>query len=153
MSTIGLPETFRFAVFNQTGISISNAPTGLPTCSGRRVRFDSNGNLSYEGSVFTFFSTAQASIGANSYVTGSTLSNTASTWLAGEFIFSAFASGNASGNLVLYLEESPDAGTTWPSPASANGQGGGMIVAVLGYASVANAASTASTTRVVNFDV
>lgn len=153
MSQIGLPETYRFAVFNQTGIAISNAPIGMPTCSGRRVRFDSNGTLSYEAAVFTFFSTNQASIGANSYVAGSTLSNTASAWLGGDFNFSAFASGNASGNLVLYLEMSPDGGTTWPSPASANGQGGGIIVAVAGYGSVANVASTASTTRIVNFEL
>lgn len=146
------PRLSDFAVFNQTGITVSDAPVGRPTASGRRVRFDTNGNLSYEADVFTFFSMT-STLGANAYVTGSTLSNTASTWLAGEFIFSAFASGNASGNLVLYLEESPDAGTTWPSPASANGPGGGMIVAVLGYGSVANVASTASTTRVINFDL
>lgn len=152
MSTIGLPETYRFAVFNQTGITVSDAPVGRPSVSGRRVRFDSNGSLSYEAAVFTFFSMT-STMGANAYVTGSTLSNTVSTWLSLEGIFSAFASGNASGNLVLYLEESPDGGSTWPVAASANGQGGGIIVAVVGYGSVANVASTASTTRIVNFDV
>jgi hypothetical protein len=117
------------------------------------VRFDSTGTLSFEAASFVFFSMAgTVSIAANSYVTGSTLSNTVSGWLGGEFNFSAFASGNASGNLVLYLETSPDGGTTWPSPASANGAGGGMIVAVLGFASTTTA-STASTTRVVNFDL
>ncbi len=153
MSLIGLPESYRFSIFNSTGVSISNAPVGMPTVSGRRVRFDSTGTLSYEAASFVFFSTNQASIGANSYVTGSTLSNTASAWLGGEFLLSGFASGNASGNIVLYLEASPDGGTTWPSPASANGAGGGIVIAVLGFGSVANVASTASTTRVAYFDL
>ena len=150
MSLAGLPETFRLAVFNGTGIAISNAPTGLPRASGRRLRFDSTGTLSYEAAEFTFFSFAAASIGANSYITGSTLSNTASNWLALDGIFSCFASGNASGNIYLYLEASPDAGTTWPTPASANGPGGAFLVAVIGYGSTTTV-STASTTQRINF--
>lgn len=103
--------------------------------------------------MFTFLSLGTTlSIGNNSYVTGSTWSNTASAWLGGEFHFSAFASGNASGTIALYLEVSPDGGTTWPSPASANGAGGGMLVTNLTFASTTTA-STASTTRVVQFDL
>lgn len=153
MSQIGLPETYRFAVYNGTAIAISNSPIGIPTISGRRVRFDSTGTLSYESVTTTFLSINQASLGSTSYAVGSTFSNTASGWLGGDFLASAFASGNASGNLIFYLEESPDGGTTWPSPASANGAGGGLVVAVIGYGSVANVASTASTTRTQNFDL
>lgn len=91
-------------------------------------------------------------IGANSYRTGSTWSNTASGWLGGEFSISCFGPSGASGNVVVYLETSVDGGTTWPSPASANGAGGGIIVAVVGYASTTTA-STASTTRVVAFEL
>ena len=157
MSLIGLPETFRMAVFNSTGITISNsAGEKLPTVSGRRVRFDSTGTLSYEAAVFTFLSasvhSAGVNIGNNSYVVGSTLSNTLSNWLGGEFLFSAGTLSNASGNVTLYLEVSPDGGATWPSPASANGAGGGMVVAVIGFASTATA-STASTTRVQGFEL
>lgn len=150
MSLIGLPETYRFAVFNQTGIAISNAPTGLPRATGRRVRFDSNGVLSYEAAEFTFLSFAQTSVGNNSYVVGSTLSNTASGWLVIDGVFSCFASGNASGNVYLYLEASPDAGTTWPVPASANGDGGAILIAAIGFGSTTTV-STASTARRVNF--
>ena len=151
MSMVGLPESFRFACFNGTGIAIASNTT--PTCSGRRVRFDSTGTLSYEGASFNFLSFGTTlSIGNNSYVTGSTFSNTASGWLGGEFLFSAFASGNASGNLTLFMEISPDGGTTWPSPASANGAGGGIVVAVIGFASTTTA-STASTTRVQAFEL
>lgn len=135
---------------NGTAITISGtAGVAPPTVGGKRVRFDSTGTLSYEATSTLFFSTT-ASIGANSYVTGSAFSNTASAWTAGDFVFSAFASGNASGNLTLYLETSVDGGTTWPSPASANGAGGGFVVAVLGFASTTTA-STASTTRSTNF--
>lgn len=152
MSQIGLPETFRFCIFNQTGIALSNGgSTPTPTVGGRRVRFDSTGTLSYESAEFRFFSNP-ASIGANSYVVGSTWSNTASAWLGGEFELSCFASGGASGNVVLYLETSVDGGATWPSPASANGAGGGIIVAVLGFANTTTN-STASTARVVAFEL
>lgn len=153
MSQIGLPQDWRFAVFNNTGVSISTVPVGMPSISGRRVRFDSAGMLSYESVTVTFLSITQGSIAQASYVTGSTFSNTLSGWLGGDFLASAFASGNASGNLVFYLEESPDGGTTWPTAASANGAGGGLVVAVIGYGSVANVASTASTTRTQNFDL
>ncbi len=146
MSLIGLPETYRFGVFNQTGIAISNAPTGLPRASGRRLRFDATGTLSYEAAEFTFLSFSQASVGNNSYVVGSTLTNTASAWLAIDGVFSCFASGNASGSVYLYLEASPDGGTTWPTPASANGPGGGFLVAIIGYGSTTTA-STASTVQ------
>ena len=156
MSQIGLPESFRFGLFNQTGATISNAANQPgPTISGRRVRFDSTGTLSFEGTSFVFFSVTSLSggnIGANSYRTGSTWSNTASGWLGGEFSVSSFAPTGASGNLVVYLETSVDGGTTWPSPASANGAGGGIIVAVLGWASTTTA-STASTTRIVAFEL
>lgn len=146
MSVFGLPETYRFAVFNQTGITISNVPTGLPRASGRRVRLDTNGQYSYESNEFTFLSFAATTVGANSYVTGSTLSNTASDWYGIDGLFSCFASGNASGNVYLFLEASPDGGTTWPTPASANGPGGGLLVAVIGYGS-STTNSTVSTTQ------
>ena len=153
MSLLGFPETFRFAVFNGMNSSISDAPIGLPTVTGRRVRFDTNGALSYEAAAFSFFGPgATTSLAANGYLTGTTWSNTASAWLGGDFNLSAFASGNLSGTVALYLEASPDGGTTWPSPVSGNGAGGGMLVATIDFASTTSAA-TASTTRIVNFTV
>jgi hypothetical protein len=146
MSLLGLPDTYRLACFNATGITISNFPTGLPRASGRRVRYDSNGVLSYEAAEFTFFSFAATTIGNNSYVTGSTLSNTLSNWGAIDGLFSCFASANASGNVYLYMENSPDGGTTWPTPASANGPGGALLVAVIGYGGTTTN-STASTVQ------
>lgn len=147
-----------FGIFNQTGATVSQGPAAQPgpTISGRRVRFDSTGTLSYEAASFVFFSITSLSgnvnIGANSYRTGSTMSNTASGWLGGEFSISSFGPSAASGNIVVYLETSVDGGTTWPSPASANGAGGGQIVAVVAYASTTTA-STASTVRVVAFQL
>lgn len=152
MSQIGLPETWRFACFNGTGVAISNVPTGLPRVSGRRVRFDATGTLSYEAAESTFYSFAATSIGSNSYIAGSTFSNTVSAWLGGEFLFSAFASGGASGNLNLYLEVSPDGGTTWPTPVSAAGPGGGILLAVIGFTNVTGA-STASTVQRIVFEL
>ncbi len=159
MSQVGLPESYRFCVFNQTGITISNLAAGSekpPTISGRRVRFDSTGTLSFEAASFVFFSVTSLSnnnnIGNNSYVAGSTLSNTVSGWLGGEFSISVGTLSNASGNVTVYLETSVDGGTTWPSPASANGAGGGIVIAVVGFASTTTA-STASTTRVVAFEL
>lgn len=127
-------------------------PVGLPRVSGRRVRFDATGTLSYEATETIFLSFSQTSVGNNSYVVGSTFSNTASAWLGGEYLFSAFAPSNTSGNLNLYMEISPDGGTTWPTPASANGPGGGILVAVMGFASTTTA-STASTTQRIAFEL
>ena len=156
MSTLGLAQDYRFALFNQTVITISNFPNSGPTVVGRRVRFDTNGSLSYETAHVSFFSISSlsggANIGSNSYVPGSSFSNTASMWLGGEFVFSAGTVSNASGNLTLYLEFSTDGGSTWPIPASANGAGGGMVIAVLGFASTTTA-STASTNRNVIFEL
>lgn len=157
MSMIGLPETYRFGLFNTTGATISNGPATQPgpTISGRRVRFDTTGTLSFEAASFVFFSVTSLSggnIGANSYRTGSTWSNTVSGWLGGEFSISSFGQSGCSGDLVVYMETSVDGGTTWPSPASANGTGGGIIVAVVGFASTTTA-STASTTRVIAFEM
>jgi hypothetical protein len=146
VSLLGLPDTWRLAVFNGTGITISNVPTGLPRVSGKRVRYDSNGVLSYEATETTFLSFAQTTVAANSYVVGSTLCNVLSTWLGLDGLLSCFASGNASGSVYLYLENSPDGGTTWPTPASANGAGGGLLIGVIGYGSTTTV-STASTTQ------
>lgn len=151
MSQIGLPETFRFAIFNGTGISIASNTT--PTISGRRVRFDTTGTLSFEAVCFTFLSLGTTlSIANNSYVVGSTWSNTASGWLGGEFHLSCFASGNASGTITLYMEVSPDGGTTWQTPVSANGPGGGILMTAAGFNSLTTA-STASTTQRIAFEM
>lgn len=150
MSLLGLPDTYRFGVYNGTGITISNVPTGLPRASGKRVRYDANGVLSYEATEFTFFSFAATTIANGSYVAGSTLCNVLSTWLAIDGLFSCFASGNASGSVYLYLENSPDGGTTWPTPASANGLGGGLLIASVDYGSTTTF-STASTVQRIAF--
>lgn len=147
MSIFALPPFFRFALFNQVGSAISNFPVGMPTVDGVLVHFDTTGSAMFN-SLVTFFSTAQASIGNNSYVAGSTFSNT-SGWMTGDFVVSVFASGNASGSVTIFLETSLS-GTSWPSPASANGFGGGIVVVAVGFASTTTA-STASTTRIVNF--
>ena len=133
-------------MFNQTGVAISNFPTGLPRASGRRMRYDSTGALSYEDTEFVFLSFAATSIGNNSYITGSTLTNTTLQYLGIDGLFSTFAPSNASGSVYLYFEPSPDDGTTWPTPASTNGQGGGFVVAVIGYGSTTTV-STASTVQ------
>ena len=149
MSVFALPQFFRFAIFNQVGSSISTAPVGMPTVDGVLMHYDANGSAVYDSNV-TFFCTAQASIGNNSYVTGSTFSNT-SGWLTGDFLISVFASGNASGSVSVFFETSLN-GISWPNAASANGLGGGFVVAAAGFGSTTTA-STASTTRQINFNV
>lgn len=148
MSQQTLPPVWRFAIFsNGLGSSISNAPIGLPTVNAVRFRFDSTGSAIFDSNT-VFFSSLQASIGSNSYVVGSSFSNT-SGWLGLDGLFSAFASGNLSGSLDLYLEASPDS-AVWPSPASANGRGGGILIASIGFGSTVTV-STASTTRTAYF--
>lgn len=153
MSLIGLPETWRLSVWNNTSIAISDAPVGLPTVTGRRVRFDANGALSYESVTTSFFGPgAAASLAQNGFLTGPTWSNTASGWLGGDFQFSGFASGGASGPLALYLETSPDGGTTWPTATSTAALGGGQLLVAMGFASTTTF-STASTTQRMDFSL
>ena len=149
MSVFTLPQFFRFALFNQLGSSISTAPIGLPTVAGVLMHYDNAGSAVFNSSV-TFFSATATSLGNNSYQTGSTFSNT-SGWLGGDFFISAFASGNASGSLSVFFEFSLD-GVNWPTAASANGLGGGQVVAAVAFGSTTTA-STASTTRIIEFSI
>jgi hypothetical protein len=148
MSLLGLPNTWRFACFDATGIAIS---AGFPTVVGVRMRFDGAGSALFDASTSFFGAAGAASIANNSYVTGSTWSNT-SGWLGGEFLLSVFASGGASGTVGLYLEMSPDGGVTWPTPVSANGPGGALLIAQATFASTTTA-STASTTQRIAFEL
>ncbi len=145
MSQIGLPETYRFCILNTTAVAINSGTT--PTLDGRRVRFDSNGFLSFESAMTTFFSLGTTtSIANGGYAVGSTLSNTLSEWTGGDYLLSCYTLSNASGNIILFLEVSPDSGTTWPTPASTNNPGGGIIIATAAFGSTTTL-STASTVQ------
>jgi hypothetical protein len=151
MSQLALPETYRFCILNTTGVAIASNTT--PTVTGRRVRLDSNGFFSFESNVSTFFSLGTlTSIANGNYAVGSTLSNTLSDWTGGDYILSCFVSGGASGFVILMLELSLDAGVTWPTPASANNPGGGIILAQAAYGATTTL-STASTTQRIAFEL
>jgi hypothetical protein len=151
MSLLALAQNFRFGIYNGLGISISNAPNGLPTVTGTRMRFDGTGSAVFDTSTSFFGPGTAASLGSTSYLIGPAWSNI-SGWLGGEFLMSAFGSGGASGTLALYLELSPDGGTTWPTPVSANGPGGALLITMATFASTTTA-STASTIQRVQFEL
>ena len=115
MSSIGLPPHYRFTVKNETGQTIASSSI---TVTAKRAKFDSSGVLTYEGSEATVFSYG-STLGNGGFASGSTQDNTTNKYLGGDFLFTVTAPTSSSGHVILYLERSTDAGTTWDS----NGDG------------------------------
>ncbi len=128
-----LAPTVRFQIQNATGIS--TAATDTITVTGK----------------FTQITTATGVMAANAQITpipstaGNTLANgavynsaaidttTAGTtlFLEGHFLITAVLSVAASGNINVFLQESPDGGTTWPA------NGVGQLIGVAAFTAAA----------------
>ncbi len=120
---VGLPHTYRFKVLNSTGQTIA---TDSIFVRARRVKFDSAGALSYEGSEATVFSYA-STLATATYQAGTTQDNTTNKWLGGDFEFTVTAPASSAGDVVLYFERSTDGGTDFDD------DGLGEVVAVLNF--------------------
>lgn len=123
MSSIGLPPHYRFKVRNQTTQTIAADSIFV---RAKRVKFDTNGALSYEASEATLVSSGSP-LANNAYLAGTTQDNTTAQWLGGDFEFTVTAPTGANGNVTCYFERSTDAGTDWDD------NGLGQIVAVLNF--------------------
>jgi hypothetical protein len=132
---IGLPHYYRFKVYNDLGQTIS---TGNVTVKARRVNFDTDGGLVFEGSEATVLSNGSG-LADNTYLAGTTQNNSSLKWVGGTFVFSVVAPASSDGDVFLYLERSTDAGTTWDT------DGLGQAVAALNF--------TTSGTKVLTFSL
>lgn len=111
MSLIALPRNYRFVVENKSGQTIAINDVDLTI---RRAKSDSNGALVYESTSTTL--TNAASIANAAFgVIGAVQANDTDLFLSGDGIFSVTSGGVApNGDVILYIQESPDGGTTFP---------------------------------------
>lgn len=138
MSQIGLPETWRFVVKNETGQNLSGGDVRVTAI---RTKLDNVGALEFEASQARLFSMTSA-LADGGFEVGSTQSNIVDKFLGGDFLMEAFASGGASGDITLYFQNSPDDGTTFPT------DGAGDIVQVINFVS-----TEASSTKIDSFEL
>jgi hypothetical protein len=122
---IVLPRYYRFRAFNNTGVTIS---AGNLKVYGRRFKFDTTGQLSYESPESTVWTTS-GTITTGSYDQSAVQDNNSTGWLGGAFVLEVTMTGSPSGNVVLFFERSTD-GTT-----RIDSQGVSDVVAVLNFTS------------------
>lgn len=99
-----LPDTYRYAAYNASGASSD------VTVKEQAWKFDSNGAVSY-GSTTTQMNAV--TIADASHGTGSTVDNSTNKYIGATLAVSATGSGT-SGVITIFLQFSPDGGTTWP---------------------------------------
>lgn len=129
-----LPRHYRFTALNSLGQTI--AAGGL-VVAVRRKKFDASGALDYEAAASEVLNNA-AGVGTGAYEAGTAQNNDADAWLGLDGILEVTAPASSSGNVVLYLDRSPD-GVDWPD------NGLGEPVAVLNF--------TAAGTKRVAFEI
>lgn len=106
---IGLPRNYRFKVQNRTGQTITQ-DNGV-TVKARRVKLDSSGALSFEGSEATVLDNGTTDISNNAYLAGTAQDNSTDKWLGGDFEFTVTAPASSNGDVLLFFERSTDGGT------------------------------------------
>jgi hypothetical protein len=108
---IGLPTHYRFKVYNKTGQTIASG--GNANVYSKRVKFDSSGALTFEGSEAIVLVNTGSSISDSAYFAGTTQDNTTDKYIGGHFTFKVTAPASSSGDVTLFFERSTDGGTTW----------------------------------------
>ena len=118
-----LGRTYRFQILNSTGQTLA---ASVNTITARREKRGSDGSLTFESSETTVFSNGSTQA-TGTYANGSTIDNSTDEWEGGAFTVSITAPASSSGDVVVRLQRSTDAGTTWPD------DGTGTIVRVINF--------------------
>lgn len=105
-----LGDYFRYQVYNGTGVTVT------VTIDEKRWKFGSDGSLT--------FSAEQTPISASgvttlSYGNSSGINNASDKYIGAHLTVLFDVASSATGQVVVFLQRSTDAGTTWPS----DGQG------------------------------
>lgn len=108
MSVLG--ETYRYQVYNGTGVSV--------TCTVKHepFKYASDGALTFTAESTQINGVSVATV---SYSNSSTIDNSTAKNLGAHVTFTAAPGASATGTVTVYLQTSTDGGTTWPS----NGRG------------------------------
>lgn len=107
MSALG--NYWRFQVKNTTGGASSATAS---TIKGERWKPGTAGEADYEGSEQTFFS--NGSISSGGYANGTAYDNDTSAGYYGLAGLITIVNGSSAGYYEVYIQQSPDGGTTWP---------------------------------------
>jgi hypothetical protein len=105
-----LGANYRWQIYNGTGVTV------IVTLDVKLWKFDSSGAL-----VFSAESTPinAASTSTLAYSNSAGVNNTVDKYIGAQITALFDVAASATGNVVVYLQQSTDGGTTWPS----DGQG------------------------------
>ncbi len=126
-----LPKTYRLQVVNNTGVALA-ASDSITITAVRKNVSPSTALAVYEASAATLI-TGGASLASGAALNGATQDNTAAGtgWFEGDcYLTGTISTATPAGNLDVYLQFSPDGGTTWPA------QGTGELVGLLYFTAV-----------------
>jgi hypothetical protein len=129
-----LPATVRYQVQNATGVAFGAADT--LTLTGKHLQVTpSTGAMDFTSQMTPLAAASGNSLASGGFVNSAAIDTTAGgtqKCLQGDFLLLAtITTATPAGNLNVYMQESPDGGTTWP----ANGQGqliGWMVCSATG---------------------
>jgi hypothetical protein len=119
-----LGRNYRFVVYNGTGQTLGSNPISI---KARRWNFSSSGVQTWEGSEATVDSTIGNGLTNATYSAGTAVDNSTTAYLGGTFRFSVTAPTSANGQVIIYLQNSSDGGTTWPD------NGFGRVIKVFNF--------------------
>lgn len=124
-----LGRNYRFRVFNNTG-----AAFGV-VINARRFKSASDGSITFESSEAEVFNEASISSSSTAWTPDTAIDNSTDKWQGGDFEITLTPAASATGTVVVQIEHSTDAGTSFGS--------GGQGVQIFG--TYFNASSTAVT--------
>lgn len=122
-----LPKTIRFQAQNSTGVAFGASDT-LSLTGAFIQLLTATGVMSSAAQVTPLASTSGNSLASGGFVNSSSIDTTnlggggTGTTLGIQFdglLSASISTATPNGNINIYMQESPDGGTTWP----ANGQG------------------------------
>ncbi len=126
-----LGNHYRWQVYNGTGVTVT------VTLDVMLWKFDSTGALSFSSESTPISASAVSTL---SYAASSGVNNATDKYIGAQITALFDVSASATGSVVVYLQQSTDGGTTWPS------DGQGLVVGSYYF----NASSTDATK---NFEV
>ena len=123
-----LPKTIRFQVQNSTGVAFGATDTLSLTGTYLQVT-TATGVLSATAQVTPLAASSGNSLASGGFATSATIDTTTAgttLFLQGDFLLeAAISTATPNGNLNVFMQESPDGGTTWPV------NGNGTLIGVM----------------------
>ncbi len=128
-----LAATIRFHVQNSTGVAL--AATDTISVTGKFTQITTaTGVMAVNAQITPIPSTSGNSLASGGFYSGSAIDTTTTgttLFLEGHFLGSAsISTATPAGNINIFIQESPDGGTTWPA------NGVGTLVGVIAFSAV-----------------